>query len=247
MVEWQYFSIFAYTGFSYCNIICDMEKTDIESNDDEYIYDAKVAARIILKGVSQGLRKKLRFDDVLKILDYKYEFLEMEGYLTEGIPTKEQIKELDVKALNEFVLANAHLRKILLTEDELEEIWEAELEYYDTYLDDADYIVEDAAETVYQNISDELKEKFTVEEIVEILEVEFEFQEKIGLISEKESIAQIPADVDSDAMEYYIIQECAKKEIILTYEELAQILDGEEIYLRSQDLIDDDGIQKLCN
>jgi len=224
-----------------------MEKTDIESNDDDFIYDDKDAARMILQGVSEDLRKKLRFDDVIKILDYKYEFLEMEGYLTESIPTKEELKELDQNALDEFVLANAQLRKINLTKDELLEVWAVEGDYLDSQIDDSDYIVEDAAETVYENISDELKEKLHIEDIIEILETEFEYQQKIGLTDEKESFAQIPVDVDSDAMEYYIIQECAKKEIILTFEELGEILDGETKYLGELGLIDEDGIQKLYN
>ena len=68
-----------------------MGNTEIETNDDEFIYDDKEAAKVILKGVSENLRKKLRFDDVIKILEYKYEYLEMEGYMTDSIPTNEEL------------------------------------------------------------------------------------------------------------------------------------------------------------
>ena len=224
-----------------------MEKIDIEPNDDEFIYDDKEAARMILQGVSEDLKKKLRFDDIIKILDYKYEYLEMEGYMTESIPTQEELKELDQDALDEFVLANAQLRKIHLTKDELIEIWAVEGDYLDSQIDDSDYIVEEAVETVYENISDDLKEKLDIEDIIVILEVEFEYQQQTGLVSDEESIVDIPREVDFDAMNYFIINECAKKEIILTYDELEEILDAETIYLESLGLIDEEGVQKHFN
>jgi hypothetical protein len=171
----------------------------------------------------------------------------MEGYMTDSIPTQEELKELDQDALDEFVLANAKLRKIHLTSDELLEIWVAEGDYFEGGEDEPLYVTEDAAEVIYENINEELKEKLDIEDIIEILEVEFEYQQQTGLVSDQESIVDIPMDVDEDAMEYYIIHECAKKEIILTYDELSDILGAETKYLRSLGLIDDDGIQKHFN
>lgn len=224
-----------------------MSESIEDPKDDEFIYDDKEAAKVILQGVTENLRKKLRLEDVIKILDFKYEFLEMEGYMTDSIPTQEELKELDQDALDEFVLANARLRKIHLTSDELLEIWVAEGDYFDG--DDVEplYVTKDAAQVVYENISDELKEKLELDDIVEILEVEFEYQQQTGLVSDQESIVDIPMDVDSDAIEYFIIHECAKRGIILTYEELEDIMEGETVYLRSLGLIDDEGIQKHFN
>ena len=224
-----------------------MGNTESDINDDEFIYDDKEAARVIIQGVTENLRKKLRLEDVVKILDYKYEYLEMEGYMTDSIPTQEELKELDQDALDEFVLANAKLRKIHLTSDELLEIWVAEGDYFDGDDDEPMYVTEDAAEVVYENISDELKEKLDIDNIIEILEVEFEYQQQTGLVSDQESIVDFPRDVDEEAMEYYIIHECAKKEIILTYDELSDILGAETKYLRSLGLIDDEGMQKHFN
>lgn len=224
-----------------------MGNTESDINDDEFIYDDKEAARVIIQGVTEKLRKKLRFEDVIKILDYKYEYLEMEGYMTDCIPTQEELKELDQDALDEFVLANAKLRKIHLTSDELLEIWVAEGDYFEGDDDEPTYVTEEAAEVVYENISEELKEKLDTEDIVEILEVEFEYQQQTGLVSDQEPIVDIPMDVDFDAMEYFIINECVKKDIILTYDELREILDAETIYLRSLGLIDDEGVQKHFN
>jgi hypothetical protein len=218
-----------------------------ETNDDEFIYDDNEAARVILQGITENLRKKLRLEDIIKILDYKYEYLEMEGYMTDSIPTQAELKELDQDALDEFVLANARLRKIHLTSDELLEIWVAEGDYFENLDEEPVYDIDEAAEVVYENISEELKEKLDIEDIAKILEVEIEYQEKTGIISDQESMVDIPMDVDFDAMDYYIIHECAKKEIILTYEELEDIMEGETIYLRKLGLVDDDGVQKHFN
>jgi hypothetical protein len=218
-----------------------------ETNDDEFIYDDNEAARVILQGITENLRKKLRLEDIIKILDYKYEYLEMEGYMTDSIPTQEELKELDQDALDEFVLANAKLRKIHLTSDELLEIWVAEGDYFENLDEEPVYDIDEAAEVVYENISEKLKEKLDIDDIVKVLEVEIEFQEKTGIISDQESMVDIPMDVDFDAMDYYIIHECAKKGIILTYEELEDLMEGETIYLRKLGLVDDDGVQKHFN
>jgi hypothetical protein len=224
-----------------------MKNTENDINDDEFIYDDKEAARVIMQGVTENLRKKLRIEDIIKILDYKYEYLQMEGYMTDSIPTQEELKKLDQDALDEFVLANAKLRKIHLTSDELLEIWVAEGDYFEGDDDGTMYVTEDAAQVVYENISDELKEKLDIEDIITILEVEFEYQQQTGLVSDQESIVDVPMDVDFEAMEYFIIHECVKSDIILTHEEFLDILEAENIYLDSLGLIDDLGIQKHFN
>ena len=52
-----------------------MGNTESDINDDEFIYDDKEAARVIIQGVTENLRKKLRLEDVIKILDYHLFFV----------------------------------------------------------------------------------------------------------------------------------------------------------------------------
>jgi len=224
-----------------------MSEATEETNDDEFIYDDKEAARVIMQGVSENLRKKLRFEDIPKILDYKYEYLEMEGFMTDSIPTNEELRTLDQDALDEFVLANAKLRKIHLTKDDLLEIWAAEGDYFEGDDDEPLYVTEDAAEVVYENISDDLKEKLDIDDIVEILEEKFEFEKLSGMTADEKPIIEVPRCLDDDAMEYHIIHQCAKRDIILTYEELRAILAGEVKYLDALGLIEEDGYQKQFN
>lgn len=113
------------------------------------------------------------------------------------------------------------------------------------------YFVEDAAEIVHDNISPYLQNKFTIEDIIEILEAEFEFLVKVGIAGERSPIInipiEIPAQLDEDAMEYFIINNCAKRGVILAKEELAEILEAEMIYLEQLGLIDEEGPGKYCN
>lgn len=114
-----------------------------------------------------------------------------------------------------------------------------------------DYIVEDAAEVIINNISKELHLKFSYEDIIEILEIEFQFLQLNGVASDKPSIIDIPIQIttklDEDAMEYFIINQFAKKNIYITFEELQEILDAEMLYLEQQGLIDDEGASQYLN
>lgn len=105
------------------------------------------------------------------------------------------------------------------------------------------YIVEDAAKIVYESIPDELRQKLTMEEILIILDIEFDYQQEIGMAGEPtiHSITiDIPFDIDIEEMKYYIIDNCVEFDIILTYEELNQILVGEEKYLEMAGLKEDE-------
>lgn len=114
-------------------------------------------------------------------------------------------------------------------------------------MEEPEYIVEDAAEVVLQNIPLDLQEKFTFDDIVKILETEFEFLQESNVTSEHKSIVEIPVELDEDAIKYFIINRCAKKNILLTYNELQAILDAEFIYTDQQGLIDHEGLGKYYN
>lgn len=48
-------------------------------------------------------------------------------------------------------------------------------------------------------------------------------------------------------MEYFIINNCAKKGVILAKDELAEILEAEMLYLERLGLIDEEGPDRYCN
>jgi hypothetical protein len=108
-------------------------------------------------------------------------------------------------------------------------------------MEDPEYDFEEAAEVAYENISPILQEKFTEEDILQILLVQNDYYDTIGLTTEEDSISEYPIDVDHEQMKYYIIHNCVEMDIILTDDELEEILDGEYKYLEQIGLIDEDG------
>ena len=118
-------------------------------------------------------------------------------------------------------------------------------------MEEPEYIIEDAAQVVLSNISEGLQTKFSYKDIIEILETEFEFLQLTGIASTQPSIVNMPIEVpvklDEEAMEYFIINQCARKSIYLTFEELQEILEAEMIYLEQQGLIDEEGASQYLN
>lgn len=98
------------------------------------------------------------------------------------------------------------------------------------------YLVEDAAKIVFENISEQLKQKLTIDEIITILDIEFEYQMEIGMAGDGNPInsieIEIPFNLDEDEMKDYMIKNCFLYGIVLTYDELNKVLDGEDKYLK---------------
>ena len=112
------------------------------------------------------------------------------------------------------------------------------------------YIVEDAAKIVFECISEELRQKLTIEDIVVILDIECDYQQEIGMTGEPtiHSITiDIPFEFDEEEMKSYVIENCFECGIILTYEELNQILEGEYKYYDSIGLIEVEDYGKYFN
>ena len=111
-----------------------------------------------------------------------------------------------------------------------------------------EYIVEDAAKIVFENITDELRSKFSIDEIIVILDTIAESMEKVGLTEDEK--ATIPSfskidrsvEVDEDVLANYVISGCKEKNISLTFDELQEIYDGEMVYYKNLGLLMDDDI-----
>ncbi|GAB2540928.1 hypothetical protein [Rufibacter soli] len=110
-----------------------------------------------------------------------------------------------------------------------------------------EYIEEDAAQTIHQNISPVLRAKLTVEDIIDILDIEFEFQHSIGLTSESKPIVDYPIPVDEEKKLEYILKGCWEEGLELTREELLEVFEMEIIYLRKIGAIEDDGMSQHLN
>ncbi|HOY32590.1 MAG TPA: hypothetical protein PKW80_11995 [Bacteroidales bacterium] len=108
-----------------------------------------------------------------------------------------------------------------------------------------EYVLEDAASFVGEAISDQLAERLSYADICVILETEFEWQRENGHLSDEMTsdsdmdLEMLRMISDQEKMEYYIIQKCVQKGIILTYDDLMEILGAETDYLESLGLIEE--------
>ncbi len=106
------------------------------------------------------------------------------------------------------------------------------------------YDLDEAAEVVWENIPQFLRGKYAYGEIYFILETEFDYLDSIGLVledDEEPAIHDYPVDIDQPKMEKYIIEKATGIGILLTHEELDEILDAELIYYDMNGALGDAG------
>jgi hypothetical protein len=106
-------------------------------------------------------------------------------------------------------------------------------------MQDPEYIMEDAVNVVYDNISDELKSKLSKNEIEAILDIGTDYLVNLGAAYEEEKNTQKEMDVDMDKMYEYVIENAAKHQITINDDEANEIFEAEEIYLREIGVIED--------
>ena len=104
-----------------------------------------------------------------------------------------------------------------------------------------EYNNEEVAKIIFQNISDELAAKLVFGDMMNILELRDEYFKKVGIIEEegKESICSYPIDLDEESMNLFIITNAIQLDIILTEEEIEEIMMAELIYLEINNQIDE--------
>ena len=99
-----------------------------------------------------------------------------------------------------------------------------------------EYIFEEAAAVAHKNITSNLQQKFSLNDILEILLIEDEFFDSLDF--DETNDIDHPVEIDDHAMISFIINGCKEKNIILTPEELEEILDGEYVYLEQKGLVE---------
>lgn len=106
------------------------------------------------------------------------------------------------------------------------------------------YDLDEAAEVVWQNIPQTLRDKYAFGEIYFILEAEYEYLDSIGIfLEEGEEMPKCnyPIDIDQPKMEKHIIETAISNGTLLNYDELGDILDAEMIYYDMNGALGDAG------
>ena len=100
-----------------------------------------------------------------------------------------------------------------------------------------EYNNEDATEYILENISDNLKNKLDFDDIMTLLEIKDEYFEKVRVSEEAKGNA--PENIEWDAMNHFIITNAVQYDIILSMEEMEEIIEAELIYLKINEQISD--------
>jgi hypothetical protein len=105
-----------------------------EQNDDQFIYDLDEAAKIVWENIPQTLRDKYAFGEIYFILETEFDYLDSIGILLdedEETPICDYPKDIDQPKMEKLMVEKANEMGIELTYDEVGEILDAEMIYYD--------------------------------------------------------------------------------------------------------------------
>ncbi len=110
--------------------------------------------------------------------------------------------------------------------------------------DEFEYDLNEASEVVWNNIPAYMREKYGIEDILKVLDIEFDYLELAGFVlkeGEELPFSSYPEEIDCDELQIYILKNAKKADIFLTYDELDEILDAENIYLDMNGMLSDAG------
>jgi hypothetical protein len=109
------------------------------------------------------------------------------------------------------------------------------------------YTNENAIKVIMNNISDELLEKLSEEDLDIILDLKFEYLESVNIVGDldKPSFVTYNADVDFDARDEYVISNALKHDIYLSKDELQEIWEGEYDYYEMNGMIGDTPLEEM--
>ena len=110
-----------------------MIPTEFEKEDNNFIYDLDEATAVALANLPDYMLSKFSYEDIHFILKLEMEFLINEGIM---IDEDQELSicnypvDFDQDAMENYVISNAIKSGIMLSFDEFDEIFEAELIYY---------------------------------------------------------------------------------------------------------------------
>ncbi len=105
-----------------------------EQNDDQFIYDLDEAAKIVWENIPQTLRDKYAFGEIFFILETEFDYLDSIGITIdedEEMPICSYPVDIDQPKMEKHIVDTAMSNGILLNYDELGNILDAEMIYYD--------------------------------------------------------------------------------------------------------------------
>lgn len=105
-----------------------------QPDDEQFVYDLDDAIGVVWENIPQYLREKYSFGEIYFILETEFDYLDSIGIFVdedEEMPICEYPRDIDQDRMEKHIVDTAIKNDIYLSYDELADIMEAELIYYD--------------------------------------------------------------------------------------------------------------------
>ena len=102
------------------------------------------------------------------------------------------------------------------------------------------YCFDDAVEVIFKNISNNIRFKYTWEDISLILEIKDEYYDLCTQTSD-DSICEFPIEIDEEELRKFIMLHLAQNDIQIPESDLIEILDAELVYFEQNGALRDAG------
>lgn len=99
------------------------------------------------------------------------------------------------------------------------------------------YDEEQAAKVAYQHLPSALQSLLSEDDVKLILEKEFEYQQKIGLVGKVADIREHRITIDEQDLRIFIVDQARKQERHFTVEQVAAVLNAEDAYLKQIEVL----------
>lgn len=111
-----------------------MEETKKQNDDEEFFYDLDEATEVVWENIPQYLRDKYDYEDIYFILELEFDYLDALGIMVdegEDFPICLYPIDINQEEMEKYIVTTAIKNDIFLTYEELGDIMDAELIYYD--------------------------------------------------------------------------------------------------------------------
>lgn len=103
------------------------------------------------------------------------------------------------------------------------------------------YCFDDAVEVIFQNLPNDIRFKFTWEDVMLILELKDEYYDLCSQNFSKENVCEFPIEIDEEDLRRHILYHAAHNDLIISEQELIEILDAELVYFEQNGALRDAG------
>ncbi len=103
------------------------------------------------------------------------------------------------------------------------------------------YCFDEAVEVIFKNISNNIRFKYTWEDISLILDIKDEYYDLCCQPFDESTICEFPVEIDEEELRKFILLHAAENELHIPETDLIEILDAELVYFEQNGALRDAG------